>query len=42
MERYGIDRVYVSALQDYYSDEAQVNFLNNEVVKFMQEGPIAV
>ncbi len=39
IDRYGIDRVYLSGLQDYYSDEAQISYLNNEVAKFIQEAP---
>lgn len=36
-EKYGIQRVYVSGLQSYYSDEEEVDFLNRAVYTFMRE-----
>ena len=42
MERYGIERVYVSGLQDLVSDETQVEYLNQSVAQFMQENPTQI
>ncbi len=36
---FGIDRIYVSGLWNIISDEAEVDYLNNEVYKFMKEEP---
>lgn len=36
---YGIDRIYVSGLANYISDEAEIDYLNTEVANFMQEEP---
>ncbi len=36
---FGIDRIYVSGLAHYISDEAEIDYLNNEVYKFMKEEP---
>ena len=41
-ERYGIDRIYVSSLMDFYSDEEQIQFLNNLVAEFMRDEPDVV
>ncbi len=38
-EDFGVDRIYVSGLCNYFSDEAEVDFLNSEVVKLMKEDP---
>ena len=38
-ERYGIDRIYVSSLMDLYSDEEQIQFLNNLVAEFIRDEP---
>ena len=39
MERYGIDRVYVSGLQSQWSDEEEIAFLNNAVAQYIKEEP---
>ena len=39
MERYHIERVYVSSLLDYFSDEEQINYLNQGVADFIREYP---
>jgi len=39
MERYGIDRVYVSGLQSQWSDEEEIRFLNEAVAQYMKEEP---
>lgn len=39
IERYGIDRVYISALQGYTPNEETVSELNYETYKFMREEP---
>lgn len=39
IDRYGIDRTYVSGLQSQISDEAEVAFLNSAVAQFMKEHP---
>lgn len=39
MDRFEIKRVYVSALQNYMSDEAQIEYLNRIVAEFMREYP---
>lgn len=39
MDRYGIDRVYVSGLQSKESDEAEVAFLNDAVAQYIREQP---
>lgn len=39
MERYGIDRVYISGLQSTWSDEEEIAFLNGAVAQFMKEEP---
>ena len=36
---FGIDRIYVSGLCNKISDEDEIDYLNNEVYKFMQEEP---
>lgn len=38
-EKYGIERVYISGLQSYSSDESEVDFLNEAVYQFMKENP---
>lgn len=38
-QRYGIDRVYVSGLQSYVSDEAEIEYLNRIVKQFMDDEP---
>ncbi len=42
MERYGIERTYVSGLQDTISDEAQIEFLNHSVAEFIYENPAKI
>ena len=37
--RYKVEKVYVSALMNYVSDAAEVDFLNRSVYEFMQENP---
>ena len=37
MDRYGIDRVYVSGLRSKVSDEAEIAFLNAAVAQYIQE-----
>lgn len=39
MDRYGIDRVYVSGLQSKESDEAEIAFLNDAVAQYIREQP---
>ena len=39
MDLYGIDRVYVSGLQNLWSDEKEIDFLTTAVFGFMQEMP---
>lgn len=39
MERYKIDRVYISGLQSNWSDEAEIAYLNEAVAQFMKEEP---
>lgn len=39
MDRYGLDRIYVSGLQSYVSDEEEVDRLNGLVYEFMQQEP---
>ena len=39
MERYNIDRVYVSGLQSKVSDEAEIAFLNAAVAQYIKEQP---
>ena len=39
MDRYGIDRVYVSGLRSKVSDEAEIAFLNAAVAQYIQEQP---
>lgn len=39
MGQYGLDRIYVSALRSFYSDEAEVDFLNGLVLDFMRQEP---
>ena len=39
MDRYGIDRVYVSGLQSKISDESEIDFLNAAVAQFMHQHP---
>ena len=39
MDLYGIDRVYVSGLQNLWSDEKEIDFLTAAVFDFMQEMP---
>lgn len=39
IQRYGIERVYVSGLQDLVSDEAQIEYLNQSVAQFIRENP---
>ena len=36
---FGIDRIYVSGLCSKISDEAEIDYLNDEVYKFMKEEP---
>ncbi len=36
---FGIDRIYVSGLCSKISDEAEIDYLNSEVYKFMKEEP---
>lgn len=38
-EDFQIDRIYVSGLWNYFSDEAEVDFLNCEVSKLMAQAP---
>lgn len=38
-DSFGVDRIYVSGLYNYFSDEAEIDYLNGEVVKFMAEEP---
>lgn len=38
-DKFGIDRIYISGLQNYVSDEAEVDFLNSAVAQFMKEEP---
>ncbi len=39
MDRYGIDRVYVSGLQRTWSDEEEIRFLNEAVAQYLKEEP---
>ena len=39
MDRYNIDRVYVSGLQSKESDEAEIAFLNDAVAQYIREQP---
>lgn len=39
MEMYDIEKIYVSGLKSYFSDEEEIDFLNDEVYKFMREEP---
>ena len=39
IQRYGIDRVYVSGLQTFYSDEAEIDHLTGAVAQFMHDEP---
>lgn len=39
MDRYGIDRIYVSGLQTLNPSEEEVCFLNDTVAAFIQEAP---
>lgn len=39
MDLYGIDRVYVSGLQNLWSDEAEIDFLTGAILQFMREEP---
>ena len=38
-QSFGVDRIYVSGLANYISDEAEIDYLNAEVAKFMTEEP---
>lgn len=38
-QAFNIDRIYVSGLCNYVSDEAEIDYLNTEVAKFMAEEP---
>lgn len=42
IDRYGIDRIYVSSLMDFYSDEEQIQFLNKTVAEFIRDEPECV
>ncbi len=39
MERYNIDRVYVSGLRSTWSDEEEIRFLNGAVAQYIKEEP---
>ncbi len=39
IERYGIDKVYISALWHHISDEEEIRFLNDATYRFMKEEP---
>lgn len=39
MELYGIDKIYVSGLQSFYSDEAEVEYLTSAVADFVRRYP---
>lgn len=39
IDRYGLARIYVSALQTYFSDEEEISYLNKLVYDFMQQEP---
>lgn len=39
IDRYGIDKIYISGLQSYVSDEAEIACLNEAVHQFMKEQP---
>ncbi len=39
IDRYGIDRVYISGLKSPFSDEEEIAFLNDAVYQFMKEEP---
>lgn len=39
MDRYAIDRVYVSGLQSTWSDEEEIAFLNDAVAQYIKEEP---
>lgn len=39
IDTFGFDRVYVSGLANYVSNEAEISHLNREVAKFMAEDP---
>lgn len=38
-DAYHIDKIYVSGLANYMSDEAEIAYLNDEVAKFIKEQP---
>lgn len=38
-DSFGVDRIYVSALRNHFSDEAEIDYLNGEVAKYMAEEP---
>lgn len=42
IEAFEIDRVYISGLSNYYSDEKEIDYLNDEVAKFMKEKPAQI
>lgn len=39
IDRYGIDKVYISGLQSYASDEKEISYLNDAVYQFAKEEP---
>lgn len=39
IDRYGIDKIYISGLQSYVSDEAEIAYLNDAVYQFIKEHP---
>lgn len=39
IDRYGIDKVYISGLKNHISDEEEIAFLNEAVYQFMKEQP---
>ena len=39
---FGVDRIYISGLCSFFSDEAEIDYLNTEVAKFMAEEPALI
>lgn len=39
IDRYGINKVYISGLKNQFSDEEEITFLNDAVCQFMKEQP---